>query len=75
MFMDRKTQYCPYVGSSLPDPLIRCNVNQNSSELLCRPQQIDSTLMWRDKRPRTANPVLTEEQSCRTDATRLQDSL
>lgn len=76
MFMDRKTQSCQHTGSSQLDPLIQYNLNGNSGKLLCRHQQIDSEVDMERQNTQNSQPNIgREEQCCRTDTTRLQDSL
>ena len=48
MFMDRKTQYCQDFSSSQLGLQIKCNLNQNTSNLICEYWQTDSKVYMKD---------------------------
>lgn len=62
MYMDRKSWYCPEVGSSQIDLQIHCNSNKNPSKLFVDTDKLIVKFICRDKRPGTANTMLKENK-------------
>ena len=73
MFMDRKIQYCQDFSSSQFGLQIKCNLNQNPSNLICEYWQTDSKVYTeRPKTQSSQHSIEEEDQSWRTDMIQLQ---
>ena len=68
MFMDRKIQYCQDFSSFQFGLQIKCNLNQNPSNLICEYWQTDSKVSMKDFPGGPEGKVLVWEDSTRHGA-------